>query len=122
MPVPKKKGKRVSNPQRVDSGAFWFLADHFSILRLIQRPYNETVTYTRKDARSWQDIGIKRLFRGWVELQRKNVPHTKRPCNATVYAKEKNYFKEILVKFDDDKHCHWIPEIIAKNIQQKSEV
>lgn len=119
--VPKKKGKRVSNPQGVDSGAFWFLADHFSILRLIQRPYNETVTYTRKDARSWQDIGIKRLFRGWKELQIKNIPHTKRPCNATVYAKEKNYFKEILVKFDDDKHSYWIPEIIAKNIQRPEE-
>ena len=73
-----QKRMRVRDAHRIDSGIFWFLADHFAILRLMNRPYRHETGIQAKDIRSWQDIDIKRIFRGWLELQRKNQSWTNR--------------------------------------------
>jgi len=110
-----QKRRRVHDAHRIDSGVFWFLADHFSILRLMNRAYRLENGNFAKDVRSWQDIDIKRIFRGWLELQRKNQSWTRRKKKATIFQRT-NGFNEVLVHFENDKHKYWIPEIIAKNI------
>jgi len=113
-----QKRMRVRDAHRVDSGVFWFLSDHFSILRLMNRPYRHETGLQARDIRSWQDIDIKRIFRGWLELQRKNQSWTSRKPKATVF-QVTNSAKEVLVHFENDEHKYWIPEIIAKNITKE---